>query len=312
MKKLIIAMLFLLFSTNNTHSMQRLATKLNQVSLKFIAKKGFSGLMTGLHWGIAAAMPIGMGIKAIRDTISEDAIVSHFPKPTDEVTTFIESKLTTPVKGIKASPYLGDNGDNFAASNKYILLSFSTHNKIYDALKNNDQKTLDIMSSILPHEESHIKNKDITSRTIVELTTPFFTHALIKKIYNASPYKSSINSFALQQLVKIPSGLGKCAISLYLIAAFDRYLEQRADDQTPNNLQSLTNLKEYFKIMQKDQVEIVKKRQSTMPSIIQKLDDLDRKYFAPHPSTESRIAKVDQRIEKLEKSQTQLAKEDSA
>lgn len=301
MKKLIIAMLFLLFSAHNNHPMQRLAAKLAQSNLKSVAKKGFSGFMTGLHWTIAAGtLPIISFMGHRYDSFNYLPLISN-----DEATNFIRSefeKHNTPIQKI----ILDAGSPNKCGVNSYnstFIMGIKTYRQINEAIlsHNTDEKMKWI--GTLNHESNHLNNNDTLKQRLASFIAPFMVHYSLKTINKTMlPSSMKIDSFLAIQLIKIPSAFGKLMLSLGGIQAFSRYLEQQADDNVKNNIDALKGLKAFLA------ENIIQEKEYYAKG--SPLFRLWKKYTASHPSTEKRIALLDQRIMKLEKASKETSQQE--
>jgi hypothetical protein len=303
MKKVIIVTASLIASITTMKSMQPLGAKLGQWTVKSIAKKSFSAFMTGMHWTIAAGLPITGGtIKLLAQTDPKIELqimeigVGKLTDPSKATKQFIQEELAkrnTPLEDVKVSP----GRDSNVAVGKYnCIVTKQTHDDLHKAIEENNESIKKEVIGILNHEPNHIKHKDIFTRSLAYLLSPFISHISIKKINKFFvPQSIKINNFWVKQLIKIPSGIGKLVVSIGGVAVLSRYQEQRADDDMENNIDILEGFKSNLK---KDfHIEI---------SSIENRSPFSRawqRYTASHPSAESRIAKLDQRIEKLKQEQ---------
>ena len=303
MKKIIIIAVSLITTTTTIKPMQRLAAKLGQYSFKSIATKSFSGFMTGLHWTIAAGIPIFAGtitLLAQADPKIELQIMEittgKLTDPSKTTKNFIQEELArrnTPIEDVKVF-YGLDN--NMGVGRYNCIITTQMHKDLHKAIEKNDESIKKTAIALLNHESNHIKNKDLFTQGLAWLIAPFITHASIKKINKIFvPQSIKINNFWVKQLIKTPSGIGKLVLSVGGLAAFSRYKEQRADDGIENDIDILNSIKADLKRnLDKGQIFVEKKS---------RFSQAWEWYKADHPSRESRIAKLDQRILLLEKSQ---------
>jgi len=281
MKKVIFLTLSLIASICTTQPMQPLGSKIGQWGIKSIAKKGFSGFMTQLQYGLGL-LPV---LPVIRELSGYSTKVTNTLFDADEeVSSFIRSQLApSSIEKIKLDWKLGYNNMGVKHGN-CIIISYSAQRKIKNALKEQNEQQLNVAKAILAHEHNHIKNNDYAYKMLAHSTIPIISFTAIETAATMKPFQS----FILQQLIKVPSGLLALTISLTALNALSRHREQRADDQIPNNLDLLIGLKTDF--------EKQKKRETKEDNLIQKI-------FSSHPSWEHRIEKLNQRIALLEKSQ---------
>ena len=313
MKKVIFLILSLIASICTIQPMQRLVAKLGQQSTQSIAKKGFSHFMTGLHWTIAAGLPIsyaGFGAyfldqerKYLQRYDTTDIIFYGTNKLTENC---IKSKLQS-IKNnsIKAVNVLPIPMMPIAHIGKTVIMDDKLHEELNQAIKENDLAKQNKLLSGFEHEASHIHNNDLEKRYTAALTFPFATHITFKKVSNFIPQSIRIKSFIGQQAMKIPSGLAKLLATLTGISVLGHYQEQRSDDEVSNNIDVLNGLKEF--LQEGENAEIQAMNDPDLSIIKKAAGFIVTRFF--HPSFSVRIKKVDQRIAQLKKSQQQQQNE---
>jgi len=309
MNKTTLAIFFLFIATGQSSAMQPLAARTAGQIAKHYGKKGFSGMMTALHWYIAAGASINEGVKKIKDLSNEEKNLAAggYTDATDDVSNFVVSTIKethnikiNAVKIEPISPYDDNPFPHIASQRKHIIMNSSTATEITNALKDNDQKTLDKWRAAIEHESNHIKNEDLLLRAAADLTMPFITHGSVKIIRNILPFAKKTRSFLGEQLIKIPTACGKRDITFFSKMSLCRYQEQRADNQVSDNLNRLTALKPHFEDLHDHQIGDLKKIFNTSNENIERINWMFN-FLQEHPLPKKRIEKLDQRIASLEK-----------
>jgi len=312
MKKAILVLLFLGFSQTSV-AMQPTAAKAAGQLLKHYGKKAFSGTMTGLHWTIAAGASINEGYKKLKSLHDETKALEE-DKCTDapeDVSNFISSALekthNVHINGVKVNPgMIYPHAPEFpmiGVPRKHVVINQAAAQEIDEAQKNNDQEKLNKWLGIIGHEVTHIQNEDVPWRAAADLILPFVTHGSVKVARGILPIAKKTRTFLGEQLVKIPTALGKGFITDLTRISFYQYQEQRADDNIPNDVNKLIGMKTYLY-----DADIC--RTNTLKKTLPFLDDETLKNLDPiinmaeeHPLPKKRIQKLDQRIALLEKDQ---------
>jgi Peptidase family M48 len=289
-----------LFLTNVQYAVQPAITKASEPFIKNLMKKVFSKTMTGLHWTLAAGDSIFIGIKNARDLFNEEKICNNynFNDATPEVNNFILSTLrqidSFNIESVKVGHFYGPMG----VIKKHVLLDHKTANEIKEALATNNQIILDKWRGTLEHENSHLQHNDCELGAITALIMPFVTHSSVKAIRNIIPIAKKTRSFLAEQLIKIPTAIGKGTISVGSLTTFMRQQEQRADNDVSNDINKLNGIKTVLE-------EINQKRNSMLFPFI--TDPTQREallwalnFFETHPLPEKRIKKINQRIAALQ------------
>jgi len=283
-------------------AMQPLAARTATQLAKHYAKKGFSGTMTGLHWAIAAGLPVAFGAKVIKQHANEKEVFQPLTDANEQTTNFVKSELqktNTTIDAVKICPFYDTIMLPMGTSRKYITISNGTADVLNQALATNDETTLNKWRGTLQHESRHIYHNDLFNQGIACLTVPFATHGLTKTIYNSVSTAKKSNSFAVKQFVKIPTGLGKLTITMCALMAYSRYYEQRADNEVSNDINILKGLKSTIDETEQKNIEGMK------PFNLSPSQDKwlrwSTNFLEPHPLPTKRIAKLDERIAALEK-----------
>jgi|GEM_PF-3128240 len=312
MKKLMCLLFFafMITSFQQTYSMQAAAGRTAAQAAKHFAKKGFSGIMTTLHWGIAAGGAFLEGAKITKALLDENKNVQGYDHVNNEVHDFVaqEIKLLSPAVRLDSVRSRSCHNDTMGCTRHHILMGQNVANEIDKALKENDEKTLNKWRAVLQHENEHTKNEDLIVRAAVSFATPFITHGSLRMLRNALPFAKKIRSFCKEEFLKIPTGLGKCIINDTNRAAIYRYQEEQADLGIKDEFVYLNGMKEFLNEHEQkaqEQVHIPLQKNLNMSSIsyknLQKVINL----FTTHPPTENRIAKIEQRISALDKKEQQ-------
>ena len=250
-----------------------------------LLKKTFSGTMTGLHWMIAAGLPISY---VIFGKIGFEKSVL-FSDSNHHTTYFIATELlkrNIKIDGVKILPISDDVSPIMTPIKQNILVSPFVQKEITAALENNDQLTQQKYRSVLEHNAGGIKHNDFQWICAAGFTMPFITHITTKSLYNNLAYAKKAKPFLLQQCAKIPTGFGKLALSIAAIKGISNYQIQRNDNEITNDLDTLIGLKTHL-------TELINLAEPT------KFNQL------PYPlnTTKKRIEKLDKRIAELKKNQ---------
>ncbi len=276
MKKVILILLFLGFAQISVAAQPTMAKAAGQ-----LLKKAFSGTMTGLHWGIAAGIPMGLGTVYTIELLSNKS--AFFPDSNHSTTYFIATELLqqgVKIDSVKIFPMSDDFPPMISPIQQTVCISPSAEKEITTALENDDKLTQQKYKSTLEHTTKYIE-RNIHEWIITGLfTMPLITHAATKSLYSNLAYAKKAKPFLLQQCSKIPTGFGKLALSMGAINGFLKYQDQRIDNEMTNDVDTLTGLRTY-------------------------LTDLNKHRILPYPldTTEKRIQKLDRRIALLEKTQ---------
>lgn len=297
MKKTIAIIALLILAIGQTHTMHRVASK---TTLPYL-KKGFSGIMTSMHWIIAAGLPIGYGTAQAYYLLNEKRIYDSLEDTNKLVTNFVRSNLKkTQVDRIKINPFGGNSIQGAGAFGRSSLLfSPSICDKITKAVEENNEKETKKFQAVLEHEESHLYYNDTACSTFAYLTAPFITHTLTKKAINSLPLIQKMQPFCVQQFIKIPTGLGKLAITMSTVTGLSRYQEQRADNSISNNRDLLNGMKERLEECEQETMNSINSFDISPKKI--KLAFFVDRFFGSHPPAVERIKKLDKRIALLEK-----------
>jgi len=286
-------------------AMQPLAARTATQLAKHYAKKGFSGTMTGLHWAIALGQPFVQGIQNAMILYDENKFFKNFENVDGQITDFIKSELqkthNKEIDAVKIHPLYAQRSIPMGTWNKHILLAPSTAQELTKALQANDQETIDKWRAILQHEGSHIKNNDLVLRAAANIALPFVTHGSVKAIRNLIPIAKKTRSFLGEQLIKIPTALGKNAITTNATMAMYRYQEQRADESISNDINLLNGFKRVLCDIESATVEHLAQF-NLSPELMERCRWVDS-FGQEHPLPKKRIERIDQRIALLEQSQ---------
>lgn len=302
MKKHTFSLMTTLFLVQMGHTLamqQPAATKTSGQLVQYFAKKTLSGSMTGLHWTIAAGVPVHTALARANILLNESKAFSELTNADENTTHFIMSSLSKThnkkIDAVKIDPKYTLLGSPMSTWNKHIIISPSTAHEITEALKTDNQTILNKWRGTLEHEGNHIKNNDFWWRTAADLTLPFVTHGSVKVIRNALPVAKKTGSFLGEQLIKIPTAIGKAHITNITRMAVCRHQEQRADDEVSSDINSLKGLKETFKDAEQTNIELLKELNPS-PFL-----QWRSSFYDMHPSNAIRIERIDQRITLLEK-----------
>jgi hypothetical protein len=295
-----------LFSIESCTAMQSTAAKTTGQLLTNLAKQAFSKSMTGLHWMIAGG-PVITGLKGLKEILNEQKSIEADPfyKNADEnITQFIKNclKKTCTKETVAVKIDTNDNCNLSAISlPHYIIISQCAANEITDALKSNNQKILDQWDGTIQHEGCHIQKNDSYWKIVPLLTAPFITHKSVKIIRNALPIAKKTRSFLSQELLKIPTAIGKRIISDTGIATAHQYQEQRADNGISNDINSLNGAKEMLPRTKPidSTMKLAFEKAQVNPHISKSIVNTFN-FFSTHPATDVRIAKLNARITLLE------------
>jgi hypothetical protein len=265
----------------------------------------FAELMTTAHWIISTYPALQSGINRIRVTSNEDATLQndHCTDPNQEVTDFITSELkkiaTKTNIAIKIHPTYSINYPIASLSN-HILIAQYVADEITEALKNNDQKTLNKWRAVMQHEATHIKNNDLFWRSATDLTTPVITHALFHIIWHIVSNKAKINfsyTWLGEQYMKVTIAMYKLVTTHCIRMALYRYHEKQADNGIVNDIELLNGMKTFLN----DFETITIKNYGNISPIQYKIVRWINNFYEEHPLPTDRIKRLDQRITLLEK-----------
>lgn len=131
MKKIALATISLLMIAGQSCAMQPVGIRAGIKAITPFLKKGFSGAMTGLHWTIAAGIPLTQAGMQTYYYYNQKKIIDSYPNTDKTVTQFIESSLpTVSIDSIKINPIPSSLGGNWGCFNKSILISPAGHNAL--------------------------------------------------------------------------------------------------------------------------------------------------------------------------------------
>jgi hypothetical protein len=279
MKKALLTLLVLGFAQISVAAQPTVAKAAGQ-----LLKKTFSGTMTGLHWGIAAGLPITIG------TFSAGLLsnkITFLPDADHQPTHFIATELLQ--QGVKIDAVkIVRSPDAVPPAilpiQPNMIVSSVTEKEITAAIESDDKLTQQKYKSMLEYSAQQIKHNDLHWICAAGFAMPFITHTATKALYNNLAYAKKAKPFLLQQCAKIPTGFGKLALSLAAIKGVTMYQEQRNDNEMTNDVDTLTGLKTY-------------------------LAGIDKLTNLPYPlsTVKKRIEKLDQRIAELEKTQKDVS-----
>lgn len=311
MKKALLGLLFLGFA-QTSFGMQPMTARAAISALKPLMKKGFAIGMTGLHWTIAAGTSIKQGFQKTQYCWDEEKSLTaeKYTNAQDDVNNFIMSALkenhNITIAGVKVephNPYAKPPFPTIGVLRRHVLINSSTATEISKALTDNNQEVIDKWLGTLDHEATHIKKEDILWRIAADLTLPFVTHSSIKIMRNVLPFAKKTRSFLGEQLIKIPTALGKDSITGVSRMTFYKYQEQRADNNIENDRNKLIGVKSHFYDLDQDRINSLKKIFTTLSDdTIRNIDSINN-LLEPHPLPQKRIEKLDRRIAELEKTQ---------
>lgn len=283
--------------TNIQHAMQPTITKATEPFIKHLAKKIFSKTMTGLHWTIAAGDSFYTGATQARILFNEEKKLKKLDNATPEVKNFIISTIDSHnIENVKVFNYNAPMG----VFRKHILLSYKTADEIEKALINNDQITLNKWRGTLEHENSHLQHNDLAWRAATTLVMPFATHTSIRAIRNIIPIAKKTRSFLTEQLIKIPTAIGKNIITISALATFIQQQEQRADNDVSDDIDKLIGFKTVLEEGEKGRIAFFTKIFPSITPMKYKIISKTLNFFEQHPLPEKRIAKINKRIDLLQ------------
>lgn len=310
MKKNFAIFGYLLF-TISMHPMQQSAARtIGQRIIKPLISKA----ATAAHWGISYGPFLGQGLLGLGAGIYDkelcDWVASKDPG-IDCVMTHVDGSQETIYRdykyfseadaciqdfeveqarkiGLKKTPSVRIAPSIFlscpaGAYNNVIFVNANYTSHLKDAINTQDKEVINQWKAVFQHENGHIKNHDMLSGGVAYLTMPLLNHKLIKIGKKALPFTYKITSFVGMQCAKIASGVGKYFYNDLQLKQMRRIQEQRADDGVSNDIDTLQGLRSFF-INNEENPRSIK-------------DHL----FHSHPSHAQRIAKIDERIEKLKK-----------
>lgn len=268
----------------------------------------FRQLLNITDWFFFAATfapQIYTGIENIIDSNNEEKTYQNVKNADENTTHFIKQQLlkthNISIKEVKITPSMGTLNMGLNNSN-YILVSPDTAETITEALRTNDQSTLDQWRGVLEHEGNHAKNNDLFFLNIADIVSPFISRGTIallammsaqlfkhkhekRNVYRPHDHQKILIKKAILPYLNIP-------LSLLTELAFSRYVEQRADNQISDNITILKATKKLFESWQKPE-----EKQYFGETCYNWLHN----FFETHPLWSTRIQKLGERIALLEK-----------
>lgn len=159
------------------------------------------------------------------------------------------------------------------------------HDVLKEKIENNSMNDNegDSYRALLQHEAGHLVHEDSRNIRKVALGLPCLTALACSTLKRNIPF--SIKNYWLKRGLKIPTGLALGVGNFYGILAYSKYFEQRADDGIDNDIKTLEARKKMH---------------------------ISNKFFFgephwllnTHPSSHSRINRLDERIKKLQQEQS--------
>jgi len=324
MKRHCVIIGYLLF-TASTFTMQQPAAR--TIGERFI-KPFISKAATAAHWGISYGPFLGKGLgslafgmcdKEIGDWVaSKDIKIKYTTVGSEgnfnviENTLFAEAdsslqklveeqakKINAKIPSVKL---MGGIPSRAMATERVVCLDLGYAHQLMNALEKEDKKKIDEGAAIIQHELNHNKDHLMLVNGISYLTIPLLNHRLIKIGKKALSFAPKIISFAGIQSAKISSGVGKYFLNDLELKKINRMQEQRADDGICDDVNTLQGIRDHFVDMQKEEGEIIQNINDRRLGIIMRRNfPIIFTLFARHPTFEHRVAKFDERIEKLKK-----------
>lgn len=285
-------------------------------------KRGFDHLMTGAYWYILAGRPIHALIQgSLKDRDTESLYKKASSVPPKKVADFFQAICQEKGLGHVSVLYIDRNkfseqnpqllpfNSNAQAKGQTIFLclpfmcspepesllnaqSLFLERQSKCALSTEGLQELHfvnqellIYKGLIEHELTHIKEKHPLQKDIVFTALPFVMHGIGSTISSLLPLPSS-TPLIVRSLLKIPSAYALSLPAIPLWFAFIRYVEYRADDGISNNKAALEAAIEKFKRYYSEEKE-------------KTWNDFN------HPTDSNRIARLQKRLDALEKEQAQ-------
>lgn len=294
MKKILSIALAVASIAQQSSAMQPLAARTAGQLAKHYGKKGFSGMMTALHWNIALGDSF---IFAVNRAINSDRdkTLEKLQDASEQATQFVKNELEKTygikIDGVKIVPSFDQEHTDMAVYKKHICLAPSTEQKITQALASNNQKMIDELLGQIGHENSHVAHNDRAWKTAADIALPFITHGSVKLISRMLPTANKTSPFLLEQFMKIPTGIAKNKITEMARMAVCRHQELRADNEIVNDIEKLTGFRNTLINFEQKSNQLLNQS---------KVQRWVNNFFEEHPLPEKRIKKLDQRIALLE------------
>lgn len=282
------------------------------------AKKLISKSCTAAHWGISVGPFIPKGLVGIGVGMFDEKICNKINAMDSGICGSIKDSEgnITPIYGDKYFDLVASSVQEFTneqakkvslhetpsvriipkgifcagALQNVIMIKSKYNTALVTALEINDENKKNEAAGILQHELTHVKNKDTLIKGMESVTVPLLTHPLIKSMNKVIPFTQKVAPFWLQQTMKLSSGVGKYALNSIILKASSRRKERRADNGICDDIATLEATRDWF-------IEIKEKYEPQQTNSLK--EKLNYYLFADHPTIDDRIAKFDQRIEKL-------------
>ncbi len=321
-KKILLLTITLVISVSQINAMQHIG----RILTKEVAKKAFSKTMTALHYGISFVPMFNIGIFGgyINNAFGNSPI--EIENVNETVKSFVQKTLLNDNIQIKKYKQKQPNSlcQTFtqmvpiACNTKYIILDPSLSTFISPSLdsllkKHKEltgpnkqlsasekrilikvQQDLNMYKWVINHEYNHIREWDHYRWFAATFFIPFGTHAthiigrkilphIVKpltkiKIFNKLRSDNGILWF-LRKLSKIPTGFVKLEVNMRSFFGYKRHREQEADNNITDDIGILNGGIQYLKK--------VKDKEAQVPIRI-------------HPPLKNRIAKLEERIKRLD------------
>lgn len=310
-KALLLVLLTILTSVFQLSAMHQLG----RVFTKNFAKKAFSKTMTGLNWGISAGPMIGGGIASgyINELFGKQLLIKT-TEVSDNVKSFVQDALNDDKVNIKKidNPLLASIIPIMTTSKNILIGEPTFMPSLENAVEVGGlEKDKKMWEHILHHEHNHQKAKDPRNFFIAMFAIPFGIHYAARLVgRKVIPYATkaftktctkpkSTNGIKwfFKEASKIPTGIAKLVTNLGLFRAYTRHREQKADDNTPEDIDILEGgargLRKNLSYKQQHN-----QHQLKQPNIL--LSNVYKRLFSSHPSDEHRLEKFESRIKNLE------------
>lgn len=338
----IIALMLCITCIPNTYGMDAIKSKFKGATWKTAVATTLVGGCTLAHYGLSAyplwskSNPIASIKSYGNDELSQldDAspLVADFV--TEQVENHPKKHRIKNLKIKKAPFFAGGHSLNYSyvVVDKYSDLEpvlFYSH-FMQDNQELNKKKLS--YAATLNHEINHIIDNYTPQKIAANALIPFITQGVCYLLKKPFP---KIKNDLLRNALKIPTGMLKGSINVMILSNFLRNHEQRADDAIPNNEQLLMALKKNLEEQSIYESRLIQSLDYKFrkPLPLSKKLYLTGKYlwftsaskdapffdlwakdklpfyfnFSTHPSTQSRIKKLEQRIESLENQKRKFA-----
>lgn len=230
-----------------------------------------------------------------QDILEKELSINVNQEITDFFTSELKKVTTKTIDAVKINIGCSTN-QPIVSLNKHILIAQYVADEISNALKTNNQNTLNKWRAVIQHEATHIHNNDLSWRSIIDLTALAIGQAM--RIHYTN-YLFSISNLTCNEkrFFKIHAAICTLLIIEGMRMAFYRYQEKRADMNIANDINLLNGMKQFLHDI--EQIDL--KNHAYLTPTMYKITRWINNIFEAHPLNSKRIEKLDQRIAQIQK-----------